>query len=325
MRPAERAGETERGAALLTVLLLVAVIAVLAGAMLEKLRVATRLSANAAAGEQARAWAIAAEAMATTRISALLARSPDRVTLAGGWSDRPLPLPLPGGGTAVARVTDGGNCFNLNGLVSDVGGGTYGSYPIARAQFARLMRLLNIPGQVAEQVAAGAADWIDTDDGQQAGGAEDARYTGQQPGYRTAGTLMAHPSELRAVAGVTPEVYATLRPWLCALPVAEPAPINVNTLQPEQAPLLAMLAPDTVSAEAARQLIAKRPPQGWGDPNAIWTGSAVSAASGTAVKTSWFRLAIDVRVPGAELEERALIDATRLPVRLVARQWGEET
>ena len=46
MRPANQ----ERGAALLTVLLLVAVIAVLAGGMLEKLRLATRLSANATAG-----------------------------------------------------------------------------------------------------------------------------------------------------------------------------------------------------------------------------------------------------------------------------------
>ena len=322
LRPAER----ERGAALLTVLLLVAVIAVMAGAMLEKLRLSTRLSANAAAGEQARAWAVGAEAMAMVRISSLLRRSPDRVTLAGDWSGRPLPLPLPGGGTAVARVTDGGNCFNLNGLVTDAGQGSYASYPIARAQFARLMRLLAIPGQVADQVAAGASDWIDTDDGQQAGGAEDARYTGQQVAYRTAGTLMADPSELRAVAGVTPELYAQLRPWICTLPVAKPAAINVNTLLPEQAPLLAMLAPDTVSVEAARQLIAKRPPQGWNNADAIWAGSSVaSAGGGTAVTTRWFRLAVDVRMAGAELEERALIDATRLPVRLVARQWGEET
>ena len=39
----------EQGAALLTVLLLVAVIAVLAGTALEKLRLATRLGGNAAA------------------------------------------------------------------------------------------------------------------------------------------------------------------------------------------------------------------------------------------------------------------------------------
>ncbi|MDQ2892789.1 MAG: type II secretory pathway protein, partial [Pseudomonadota bacterium] len=52
----------ERGAALLTVLLLVAVIAVLAGTALERLRLTTRLAGNAAAGAQARAYAEAAEA-----------------------------------------------------------------------------------------------------------------------------------------------------------------------------------------------------------------------------------------------------------------------
>ena len=41
--------ERERGAALLTVLLLVAIIAVLAGAALERLRLTTRLAGNALA------------------------------------------------------------------------------------------------------------------------------------------------------------------------------------------------------------------------------------------------------------------------------------
>lgn len=317
---------SERGAALLTVLLLVAVIAVLAGAMLEKLRLSTRLAANAEAGEQARAWAAAAETMATVRIDSLLSQARDRVTLAGGWNGRPMPLPLPGGGLAVARVSEGSNCFNLNGLVAEGTPGVYASVPEQRAQLARLLRLAGVTPQAAEQAAAGAADWIDSDGDQQSGGAEDGSYTAQVVGYRTAGTLMSDVSELRAIAGMTPEVYAAARPWLCALPVAAPTRVNVNTLAPEQAPLLAMLAPDTLSVDAARQLIARRPEQGWSDAAAIWTGTAPppAAAAQTAVKSTWFRLAVDVRVPGAELEERALIDATRLPVRLVARQWGEE-
>ena len=52
----------ERGAALLTVLILVAVIAVLAATALEKLRLATRLGGNAVAIEQARGYAYAAAA-----------------------------------------------------------------------------------------------------------------------------------------------------------------------------------------------------------------------------------------------------------------------
>lgn len=323
----ERVRSQERGAALLTVLMLVAVIAVMAGTALEKLRLSTRLAANAAATEQARAFAVAAEALAIVRVGDLLGRSPDRVSLLGGWSNRPFALPLPGG-FATARVSDGTNCFNLNGLVGPVTPGVYAGDAIQRTQFARLMRFVGIPGQVAEQVAAGATDWIDSDDVTLPAGAEDARYTGQAVGYRTAGTLMADPSELRAVSGVTPELYATLRPWICTLPVATPALINVNTLAPEQAPLVAMLAPDMLNPDAVAQALLRRPPQGWGSTGAFWNTPGLNPPgqpTGIAVKSQWFRLAIEVRTGDTTLEERALIDATRLPVRLVSRQWGEDT
>ncbi len=319
--------DRERGAALLTVLMLVAVIAVMAGAGLEKLRLSTRLAGNAAATEQARAYAVAAEAMAAVKIGGLLSASRQRVTLAGGWSGRPFGLPLPGGGVATARVTDGGNCFNINGLVTQVAPGVYASYPTQRVQFVRLMRLIGIPPQIAEQVSAGASDWIDSDGDQQGNGAEDGAYTGQQVGYRTSGTLMADPSELRAIAGMTPDIYTQLKPWICTLPIPRPSTINVNTLLPEQAALLAMMAPDTLSVDGARQLLLRRPLQGWGNPAQLWQGVAQppDAISQTSSSTSWFDLAIDVDIPGAQLEERALIDATTLPVRLVARQWGEDT
>ena len=86
MRP-RRPGE--RGAALLTVMLLVAIIAVMAATALERLRLGTRLTANAVALDQARGLAFAAEALATGRVTDLLRRDSSRVTLLGNWSDRP--------------------------------------------------------------------------------------------------------------------------------------------------------------------------------------------------------------------------------------------
>ncbi len=320
----------ERGAALLTVLMLVAIIAVMAGAALEKLRLSTRLAGNAATGEQARAYAFAAETMALTRVSNLLGQSPKRVTLAGNWSNTPFGLPLPGGGFAVARVRDGGNCFNLNGLVTQgPTPGVYVTFAEVRPQFVRLMRLLSVPTQVAEQVASGTADWIDSDQDQQAMGAEDAAYLGRETPYRTAGTLMTDPSELRAVAGMTPEIYATLRPWICTLPIAKPSPINVNTLSPEQAPLFAMLFPDTLSVGSAQQMLLRRPPQGYGDTGEIMKAAALQGASTLApgavatVQSKWFMLDLDVTLATTQMQERALIDANRLPAQLVSRQWGE--
>jgi general secretion pathway protein K len=301
---------SERGAALLTVLLLVAIVAVLAATALERLRLSTRLAANAVAIDQARGYAYAAETLALTRVTGLLRQSPDRVALHGGWSGRSFGLPIPGG-TATARVTDGGNCFNLNGLVTRGQDGSYVANPLQVARLARLTRVLRLPD--GDRLAAAAADFIDSDDVPLPLGAEDTSYRGR----RTAGTLMVDPSELRAVEGVTPDAYRTLRPWLCTLPVAEPSAINLNTLSPEQAPLLAMLLPDGASVEQARAVLLRRPDTGFASTDVVWNQLSLGG------KTVWFRLAVDVVSGGAELHESALIDARRLPARLATRQWGD--
>ena len=318
----------ERGAALLTVLLLVALIAVLAGTALEKLRLSTRLGSNAVAMDQARAYSYAAETLALTKVSDLLKTNSARVTLAGGWSGRPIPLPLPGG-VATARVTDGGNCFNLNSLVVETAPSLYASYTPTRLEFARLIRLVGGPSASAESIAAATSDWIDSDSNPIDLGAEDSSYGGQATPYRTANTLMGDPSELRAVAGVTPAIYAKLRPWICALPIAKPSKINVNTLLPEQAPLLAMLLPDTLTVEGARQALLRRAPEGYADVAAFWATPSLSAVTSgdaqaqTAVTTTWFALQVDVTLGDTELEQHGLIDANILPARLAVRQWGE--
>jgi general secretion pathway protein K len=326
-----RGKPSERGAALLTVLLLVAVISVLAAGALEKLRLSTRLAANGAAIEQARAFAYAAETVATIRIDSILDQDAARTTLAGGWAGRPYTLPVPGG-IATLTVTDGGNCFNLNGLVSEAGAGTgiYVARPDQVAQFVRLMKLIGIPGQSAEGIAAASADWIDSDTSPLPFGAEDSAYRGKPVPYRTANTLMTDVSELRAVAGVTPELYDKLAPWLCALPIAKPSRINVNTLQPEQAPLFAMLFPDTMDLGKARALLLQRPADGYDSTYdflnlATLQGGLVSADAQqqTGVKTYWFAMKIDVTAYGVQLTQTDLLDATGERAQIVSRQWSD--
>lgn len=317
----------ERGAALLTVLLLVAVIAVLAGTALEKLRLATRLGGNAVALDQARAYSLAAETLAVVKVTDLLQKSRNRVTLQGNWSDTPFALPIQGG-SATARVTDGGNCFNLNSLVVETTPGSYAAFTPARLVFAQLIRLVDPNARSPDAIAAAAADWIDTDNSPLDGGAEDSSYGGGRQGYRTGNTLMSDPSELRAVIGVTRSDYDKLRPWLCTLPEAKPAVLNINTLLPEQAPLIAMLLPGTLTVEGARQILLRRPPTGFATSAAFWAQAAVAGGTGTAVgqtdvSTKWFRLKVDVTLGGTVLEQSGLIDASALPARLVSRQWGE--
>ena len=68
----------EEGAALLTVLLLVAVISVLAMSALDKLTIATRLAGNMSAMDQSRAYAQAGELVAASRIASIAQASPGR-------------------------------------------------------------------------------------------------------------------------------------------------------------------------------------------------------------------------------------------------------
>ena len=320
----------ERGAALLTVLLLVAIISVLAAGALEKLRLSTRLAANGAAMEQARAFAMAAETIATIRVNAILSQDAARTTLAGGWEGRPYPLPIPGG-IATLTVRDGGNCFNLNGLVRETEPGIYTVQPDMVTEFVRLMKLIGIPGQTADGIAAATTDWIDSDGAPLPMGAEDSAYLGKPIPYRTPNMLMTDVSELRAVAGVTPEVYAKLRPWVCALPVAKPSQINVNTLQPEQAPLFAMLFPDTMDLGKARSLLLKRPADGYDSTVDFWNlpvlnGGLVvgdDAKAQTGVRTYWFDLAIDITANGVQLSQTNLLDASGERAQIVSRQWSD--
>ncbi|KAB7648992.1 type II secretion system minor pseudopilin GspK [Polymorphobacter fuscus] len=316
----------ERGAALLTVLILVSVLGALAVVVFDRLRLATMLASNHAGIEDARSFSAIAEALVAMKIEDLVTASPGRTTLVGGWQGRATVIPLPSG-SAEIRVRDGANCFNLNSLVMD-SRDARASRPPAIDQLARLMMVLDVPDSEARRIAAATADWIDSDGDANPEGAEDSVYARGSPAYRTGNTLMTDASEWRAVTGVTPALYARLRPLLCALPVAEISPLNVNTLTPDQAPLLAMLFPGTLSVAAARRVIAARPAAGWGEMASFWNTPALQGVvpSGEGrrqpgVQTSWFAVDMQILAGDGELRETALFDARQSPVKLARRRW----
>lgn len=320
----------ERGAALLTVLLLVAVIGVIAATSLERLKLQTRLSINMALIDQARHYGYAGEAIAVSRLGDL-AGPAARITLSSGLLDRPTPFPIDGGGRAVARVSDGGNCFNVNSLVSrGAADGALVMRPAGVRQFEALMLMLGVERNAAAQIAVASSDWIDSDSLPQQAGAEDETYIRAPIPYRAGNTLMSDPGELRAVRGVSPAIYERLKPWLCALPEAELSSLNVNTLRRDQAPLLAMLAPGAMTAAFAERAIADRPAGGYSTVEAFWSKPAIrsmsippEAASQTRVKTRWFTLVMQIELEGAEASETALIDAGRYPAKVVRRSWDD--
>lgn len=320
---------SERGAALLTVLMLVAVIGVIAATSLERMRLATRQTINIVALDQARAYGLAAETVALSRIADLVGRDAGKTTLDGNWQGREIPFPIDGG-QARAALVDGGNCFNLNSVVEGDAGKALTVRPSGIAQFAELMIVLGVKPTEARRIAASLGDWIDSDGQPLPGGAEDSAYARAKNPYRTANNLMVDASELKLIDGMTASIYASVRPWVCALPVNDLSPINANTLLPEQAPLVAMLVPGRINLTIARAMIEARPQSGFSSASEFWALPARSgitaspeALGQTQVKSRWFALDVTIELAGAELRETALFDAGSPPVRLIKRAYGD--
>lgn len=309
--------------------MLVAVVAVIAVLSLERMKLASRQSINMTAMDQARYYGFAAETVTMLRITDSIGNDPNKNTPAPDWFGRDIPFPIDGG-IARVRVSDGGNCFNVNSVVTGQSGKDLVARPTGIDQFEALMSALEIPQQASSQIARALTDWVDSDSVPLPGGAEDSSYASANVPYRTANGLMADASEVRVLAGMTPAIYLALRPWICALPVTDLSPINVNTLVREQAPLIAMLVPQRLNVGIARRMIDARPQGGYGNAMTFWSLPALSGLTPspevigqTQIKTRWFELDLSVDLAGAELRETALIDGGRVPVRLVRRAYGD--
>lgn len=313
----------QEGTALLTVLLLVAVMATIAATALDRISNATRLAGNVATIGQARAWLQTAEILASTRIEDLLAADQSQ-TLPQGWLGTERSIALPQGAAVRVRIEDGGNCFNLNSLVEQRQPQGLVAREPAEKQFAALMTAIGIGEGEAVRIAASATDYIDSDSIARPSGSEDSN------GALSANRMIADPSEIRAVPGVSERHYNLLKPWICTLPVAQLSGINVNTLLPEQAPLLAMLAPGKLDVARARAQIASRPADGYGSVVNFWNSPALAgvtpspeAGQQVKVRTEFFRLTARAQSGDIEIAETALIDARRAPARIVRRAFGD--
>jgi general secretion pathway protein K len=316
--------------ALLTVLMLVAVMGALTATALETINRSVRMAGNSRVAMQARYTVLGAEVMALERIAALVGMAGER--LPAGWSGREFTFPTPDkAGTIHARVSDGGNCFNLNSVADGGSPTTLRARPRGIAQFTALMTTLGISEAEAGRAAFTLADWIDADSSPLPLGGEDEAYTRLSPAYRTGNTMLAEVSELRAVAGITPEIYEVVRPWVCALPTTELSPINVNTLEAAQAPLLTMILPGRLTPDAARQVMAGRPAGGWTDVLDFWEHPVLVPLSPSSeeleqvkLTSRWFALEIDMDIAGTALTETALLDVSRDRTRVVERRWTVE-
>ena len=243
MNPARPTGQ--RGVAILTAMLVVALATIIATNLFWRSALDQRRTLAALAADQGLLFLQGAEAWAGDILRDDLQNSgPDSDHLGETWAIEIPPLPVEGGVIA-GRLIDLQGRFNLNNLVGEDGR----TDPIAQLQFERLLNVLELD----PALAGVAADWVDLD--AERGfptGAEDDAYSGAEIPYHTPNLAITSSSELRALVGMDPDAFLILAPHVCALPPG--TLLNVNTAS---APVLASLS-DQIGLSQAESLVEDR-------------------------------------------------------------------
>ncbi len=254
----------QQGVALITALLVAALVTVVAVAMASRQQLDIRRTGNMLEADQAYMYALAAEFWVTQMLKEDKQKTKID-TLTEDWAMKLPPIPIDGG-VITGSVEDLQGRFNLNNLIGGTGGNANNNNnnndnnndkpnQLQIKAFQSLLQQVSFAEekvQLSPFVANRVADWIDTNLNALADGAEDLLYLGLDVPYRTANRLMASPSELAAVAGLSLRDVSALLPLVTALPVS--TAINVNT-----APEMVLLSlHEDITPRIATELAAMR-------------------------------------------------------------------
>jgi len=271
----------QRGVALITVMLVFALVAVIATEMLRRSQLNLRSVGNLIETRQAYYFALAGEEYARQVLAKQVQGNYQADRLTDAWAQTGLLAPFTiENGKMKVEIHDLQGRFNLNNVVNEAGQ----VVPDGVAQFQRLLGVL----QLNPRYATEWQDWVDRDQQRSANGAEDVDY----PNYRTAGRPETDVSALRLLRSMTPEDYAKLAPHVATLP-ASGTPINVNTAD---AVVLRALSP-IINDAKANQLVTRQQSEGFPD---VPTFQAAAGLGGNqqlpsmAVNSSFFEVIVTV-------------------------------
>lgn len=306
------APSSQRGVALVTAVLVVAIGTIIAVNLLWQGTLDLRRAEAALAADQGLMYVQGAEAWAADILRQDLVDSPDADHLGEQWAIELPPLPVDGG-TIVGRLEDLQGRFNLNNLV-----GTDGrENQLARRQFERL--LLSVEADPA--LAGAVVDWLDPDTELRfPTGGEDVVYSDDEPPYRTANSTITSASELMAVTGFDREIFGRLAPYVTVLPVG--TKLNVNTASEV---LLASLS-DDIDIGTAESLIEERAGAEFIDIDATFEGlvepDVLQEIDGV---SEHFLLTATVTLGSNQLTMRSVLQRDRSGItRAVFRSLGVE-
>lgn len=242
----------QSGLALISVLLIFAIVAVLATAMIERQSLDIQRSSNLQALQQARAYSTGIEYAVRSGLKLDYDNNPDVDHLLEEWAkSHTYPLQP---GTAEIQIIDAQSRFNLNSLHK-----TANDRPAQIQRFKNLLDELGLDTSIADRTQK----FMDEDS------MVDNDYLSEEVPYRASYNLFKHPSELLLVKDVDKESYRKLIPYISALPVA--ATLNVNTASNK---VLAALS-SSWSLSDADAVIGNRGDEGFSKVDDFWSLSEV--------------------------------------------------
>lgn len=244
-----QARSSQRGVALITMMLIAALATTLVLAMIGR---QSRLQAEIGAQFQQDQIAEYDRGAEYFAMAALKADSDDgnKTDHPNEYWAQPFPaFPVPGG-VISPTLRDAQARFNLNSLIKN-----NQVDPVSLRFFKQLLEQLAIPGELADSLL----DWLDADSlPTGSSGAEDDYYLRQDPAYRCANRSLSTFSELRLVKGFSSELLRQLAPYVTVLP-SSARTLNVNFLS---SGLLEAMVPG-LSPNNALELLQRRPADGW--------------------------------------------------------------
>ncbi|MEO1323658.1 MAG: type II secretion system minor pseudopilin GspK [Pseudomonadota bacterium] len=327
-----RRPESERGAALLTVLMIVAAMSVAALAITAAVTDATQRSRSLEAQAQLTLYAVSAEEVAKARMTEVLGPLENKLFAEMPGLGEPQVIPVEAGVfTVTAR--DATNCFDLNALATQGENGRLVADTAVQRVYQSLLEAAIEDGYTADLVGlvSSLTDWMDDNSVPGSGGAEDSYYLSETPSYRTSGQKLASLDELRAIRGYSPDILLQIAPLVCALPSGmnlQRPQMNINTLTEDHAPLLQAALGTALSLDDIRGVIANRPQGGWPDVESLLEDPAVQRIDPSSIQTdrlgvvsSLVEVSANVSYRGHDMTMRYLFETVPgRPIRTLRRE-----
>lgn len=272
--------DSQRGVALLTILLLVVSITVVAGAMLASQKIAIRRSGLLFDQNQLLQDINAGQQLAVTLIRAD-AKLNNTDSAQDIWA-QPIPPYTLGGHSIGIELRDESSRFNINNLYHNGAVDT-----AALAVFQRLLTQLNLEPDIATAVV----DYQDADSEVYEDGGDESVVYAQQSNRGADQNLpnqaLLSIDQLAEVKGVNAQVLAALRPYITAVPYY--LPININTASPV---LLAALV-EGASSQQMQSIAELRAKQAFSSIDDVWQLPALSSVKEEERKALTPLLAVD--------------------------------